>query len=296
MSANLHSPLVSVIMTAYNREKYISEAIESVLASTFEDFELIIVDDCSKDKTVEIARHYASKDNRIRVYENEVNLGDYPNRNKAASYAVGKYIKFIDADDMIYPWGLEIIIKNMESSPNADYCLDSIEQDLERIYPIQLSPKEAYEREYFIAPIFNKAPTSATIRRDIFNLVGGFSGKQHVGDFELWHKLSLSQNVLLLPHGIIWSREHDEQESKANRTDSFVPFKYMIIANSFLKDKLNPLSLQQKVHVSSRLNRAIARSILRSFLIERDLNKMYEKIKLSEFSMLQVVLYSIKKA
>ena len=59
-------PLVSVLMTAYNREKYIAEAIESVLASTYKNFELIIVDDCSKDKTVEIARRYAKKDQRIK--------------------------------------------------------------------------------------------------------------------------------------------------------------------------------------------------------------------------------------
>ena len=65
------SPLVSVLMTAYNREKYIAEAIESVLASTYTNFELIIVDDCSTDKTVEIAKSYEVKDNRIKVYIND---------------------------------------------------------------------------------------------------------------------------------------------------------------------------------------------------------------------------------
>ena len=78
------TPLVSVLMTAYNREKYIAEAIESVLASTFQDFELIIVDDCSRDHTVEIVRRYTS-DPRLQVHVNEKNLGDYPNRNRAAS-------------------------------------------------------------------------------------------------------------------------------------------------------------------------------------------------------------------
>ena len=85
-------PLVSVLMTSYNRENYIAEAIESVLASTYKNFELIIVDDRSKDRTVEIARSYESKDDRVKVYINEKNLGDYPNRNKAASYAKGFYI------------------------------------------------------------------------------------------------------------------------------------------------------------------------------------------------------------
>ena len=64
-------PLVSVLMTAYNREKYISEAIESVLASTYTNFELIIVDDCSTDNTLAIAKSYEKNDARIKVYLNE---------------------------------------------------------------------------------------------------------------------------------------------------------------------------------------------------------------------------------
>ena|SRR5674476_1029541 len=88
-------PAVSVLMTAYNREKYIAEAIESVLAQTFTDFELVVVDDGSKDHTVDIARRY-SKDPRVSVHINEKNLGDYPNRNRAASLARGRYLKYLD--------------------------------------------------------------------------------------------------------------------------------------------------------------------------------------------------------
>ena len=65
--------LVSILMTAYNRQQFISEAIESVLASTFQNWELIIVDDASKDNTVSIAKSYADKDQRIKVYINENN-------------------------------------------------------------------------------------------------------------------------------------------------------------------------------------------------------------------------------
>src|SRR5690348_3619706 len=80
MNETSTSPIVSVLMTAYNREKYISQAIESVLRSSLTNFELIIVDDVSKDRTVEIARNYAAKDNRVLVFVNEKNLGDYGNR------------------------------------------------------------------------------------------------------------------------------------------------------------------------------------------------------------------------
>ena len=99
----MNQPLVSILMTAYNRERYIAEAIESVLAITYRNWELIIVDDCSKDCTTEIAMRYAKKDDRIKVYINEKNLGDYPNRNKAISYASGEYIMFCDSDDKLLP-------------------------------------------------------------------------------------------------------------------------------------------------------------------------------------------------
>src|SRR5271156_3108445 len=104
-------------MTAYNREKYIAQAIDSILESTYKNFELIIVDDCSKDKTVEIAKGYAQKDSRVKVFINEKNLGDYPNRNKAASYANGKYLKYVDSDDVVYPTGLEVFVNSMEQFP-----------------------------------------------------------------------------------------------------------------------------------------------------------------------------------
>ena len=81
----MNYPLVSVLITSYNREKYIGDAIQSVLDSTYKNFELIIVDDMSTDNSVGIAKSFEKKDNRIKVYINEANLGDYPNRNKAAS-------------------------------------------------------------------------------------------------------------------------------------------------------------------------------------------------------------------
>src|SRR5688572_29970543 len=97
----MSGPLVSVLMTAYNREKYIRDAIQSVLNSGYNNFELIIADDGSTDNTASIAREYAAQDTRIQFVENEQNLGDYANRNKVASMARGKYLKYVDSDDTI---------------------------------------------------------------------------------------------------------------------------------------------------------------------------------------------------
>jgi glycosyltransferase involved in cell wall biosynthesis len=228
-------------MTCYNREKYIAEAIESVLSSTYTNFELIIVDDCSKDRTVEIAKHYESNDYRIKVYINEKNIGDYPNRNKAAGYANGKYLKYLDSDDLIYPNGLQILVEIMEKFPDAGYGLCSFPQVSNKIYPFQLSPKEAYYMHYFVSSLFHRAPLSSIINREVFNIVGGFSGKQHVGDFELWHKLSAKYPVVIIQDGIVWNREHEGQQMNDNRNDPLVPLKYLVLSENIFTNNISPL-------------------------------------------------------
>lgn len=274
------NPLVSVLMTAYNREKYIAEAIESVLASTYTNFELIIVDDCSKDNTVKIAEEYAAKDERINVYVNETNLGDYPNRNRAASYAKGKYIKYVDADDLIYPWGLEILINCMERFPDAGWGLCSLEQDIDRRFPFLLSPKEIFEYHYYRSPLFHKAPLSSIIKTETFQKVNGFTGKQHVGDCELWHILAKSFSLVLMPHGIVWARKHEDQQMAANRNDPRVPFKYWVGAYYFFKSNVDlPISNEQRNFIIKdykiKMNKLILVKVLKmDFKLAYDLNRM----------------------
>ena len=91
-----NEPLVSVVMPAYNAEEYIGEAIESILAQTYKDFEFIIVDDGSKDRTKEIINEYTKKDNRIKVFVQEKNLGISAALNRGISEAKGKYIVRMD--------------------------------------------------------------------------------------------------------------------------------------------------------------------------------------------------------
>ena len=282
----MHKPIVSILMTSYNREKYIAEAIESALAQTLSDFELIIVDDCSADRTVDIARQYTT-DPRVRVYVNTNNLGDYPNRNRAAEYAQGKYIKYLDSDDLIYPRGLEILVETMERFPEAGYGLCSLEQDKYRMFPFQLSPKDAYHRHYLEQPLFHKAPLSSIIRREAFETVGGFTGKQHVGDFEMWHNLSARFPVVLMPHGIVWYREHGDQQMNDNLSNITVPFKYLVIEVELLQSKNNPLSSEEKEASLYRAYRRQARYILRAAK-EHGPRKAAELLRMSQLSIGEV--------
>lgn len=239
---NSEKPLVSVLMTTYNREKYLAQAIESVLASTYQNFELLVVDDQSKDKSLEIARDYASRDARVISVLNEKNLGDYPNRNKAASLAKGKYLKYVDADDMIYPTGLQTLVEGMERFPEAGFGLSSLPQDKFKMYPFVLSPAEAYKRHYFQQQLFHKAPLSAIILKKAFEEVGGFSGRRYLGDFEMWHVLAARFPVVLMQQGVVWYREHEEQEMQHNRTDFTVPFKYIKCSEEMLLKEDCPLN------------------------------------------------------
>lgn len=250
----INSPLVSVLMTSFNREKYIKHAIESVLQSTYKNFELIIVDDQSLDNTIEIAKSFEFQDERIKVFCNDVNLGDYPNRNKAASYAKGKYIKYLDSDDLIYPHGLEVMVKAMEAFPEAGYGLSSA-PDPKSPYPSISSPREAYLEHFFYGYAhFNRSPGSAIIRRDVFEKVGGFSGKRMIGDNEMWFKLSQEHHLVKFPRDLMWHRSHENQESQSDYSKQYEVLRKEVTEQA-LSSVHCPLSIEEKSEVRRLLNR-----------------------------------------
>ena len=113
------TPLVSVIMPAYNAEAFIDEAISSVLSQTMEDWELIVIDDCSSDGSYDIARKYS--DQRICVLQNDANCGVAKTRNVGIARAKGKYIAFLDSDDVWYPEKLRSQLEKIEKE-NAQLC------------------------------------------------------------------------------------------------------------------------------------------------------------------------------
>jgi glycosyltransferase involved in cell wall biosynthesis len=199
-------------MTAYNREQYIGFAIESVLASTFKDFEFIIVDDHSTDQTLSVIKQYAAKDNRIRYFVNEHNLGDYPNRNYAASLASGKYLKYVDSDDYIYPNGLEIMVSGMERNPQAAWGISSLQPDNTIPFPFVLDPKGSYNYHFFGPGLFHKGPLAVIIKKETFDSTGPFSTQRMISDTDLWYKLALKHPVVLFQDGVVWQRRHPNQE------------------------------------------------------------------------------------
>lgn len=119
---NATAPLVTVIMPAYNSERHIAEAIESIQAQTLISWELCVTDDCSTDETANIVKSMATKDERIRYEKQAVNQGAAAARNASLNRARGRYIAYLDADDVWYPNKLERQIEFMKQHSAAFSC------------------------------------------------------------------------------------------------------------------------------------------------------------------------------
>jgi len=189
MSVN---PKVSVLMPAYNAEKYVGEAIKSILNQTFRDFEFIIIDDCSTDKTWEIIQEHAKKDNRIIIFKNEKNLKLSLSLNKGINFCNSKYVARMDADDWSYPDRLEKQFNFMENNPEIgisggamNVCDELLNIKSTRRY--NLSDIEIRKK------IFRYSPFSHPLvifKREVFNKVGSYDTNFNPAeDYELYFRV-----------------------------------------------------------------------------------------------------------
>lgn len=265
------TPLVSVLMTAFNREKFIGPAIESVLNSTYTNFELIIVDDCSIDNTVAVARNFEKKDSRVKLYINEKNLGDYVNRNKAASYAKGKYLKYLDSDDALYSYGLEVMVRGMEQYPVAALGMAWYWATSEPL-PALVSSYDVYCDFFFRNVWMQVGPSGAIYRRDTFEQLGGFSGKPYVGDFELNLKLSARYPVVKFQSGLFFYREHDTRQTIEQGKNIKVYYLTHRVMVDALMDKHCPLNKAEIANAFKTINKLQARRTVYVWLVKRKFN------------------------
>ena len=255
--------VVSVLMTVYNREEYLAEAIQSVLNSTFTDFELIIVDDRSKDRSVEIAAGFRDRDPRIQLHVNPRNLGDYGNRMQAASLARGTYLKYVDSDDVIYPHGIKVMVRNMERHPEAALAIAHSLPEEDRPYPVLLTPEESYRRHFLQRGCFGCGPGGAIIRRDVFESRGGFRPEWGVlADLEFWQRVAAVYPILLQQPALTWWRKHEGQEYRiGNAAKVYLERGYELAMRSLL-DSECPLSAVDRELALWRLKKQHARRIL----------------------------------
>ena len=206
------NPAVSVLVTVHNRERWLGACLDSILASTWQDFEVIVVDDQSGDGSLALAESFAARDARVRVFRNERNLGDYPNRRRAAELATGRFLKYVDSDDLIYRHSLAIMVEAMEAHPEAALGLAHSEPEADQPYPWCLTPADAWRRQFLGRGCLSCGPTGAIIGRERFFDVGGFRDWGVLNDTDLWQRMAARWPVVLLPPGLVWWRRHEGQE------------------------------------------------------------------------------------
>lgn len=207
------SPLVSVIIPVYNYDRYLAEAIESVLSQTYRHVEVIVVDDDSTDRSSEVARSFADRGVR---YCRQDHAGIGPARNKGVELAHGDYIAFLDADDR---WPLEKLERQLNAFENDP----ALEMVFGQAVQLQNGPEwEAGVNDGKI-PAAGMVPGMVAgtmlIKRDAFARVGEFPGGLKLGEFIDWYSRAVELQVrsLVLPDLFLWRRIHDSNQGVRER-------------------------------------------------------------------------------
>ena len=220
----MEEPVVSVIMPAYNGETYIAEAIESIQKQTYPNWELIIIEDCSTDRTLSVIEGYL-QDQRIKLFRNEYNLGIAASRNKAMELAGGKYIATQDDDDISLPDRLEAEVVFLNEHPEIDatagywIAVNETGEKVQNIHNAFKNPKYVKACLLFQDCIGNG---SAMFRKD-FVLANNLYYRDHMlgmEDYGFWIDFSKHGDISAVDRIVYKQRQHLKQETeKRTSTD-----------------------------------------------------------------------------
>jgi len=225
MSAQAAVPTVGIGMPVYNGERYLAQAIESILAQSFADLELVICDNASTDETGKICASFAEKDRRVRYVRNASNLGAHPNCNLAFGLARGRYFKWAAHDDVLRPEFLGACIEALERDPGAVVCQSDIDYIDET--GVSLGIHQGH-----IPMSDSTCPTprfAALILRphDCYDMMGVFRRDAlersillpsfHGADRALLAQLALTGRFIRVPGPLLQVRDHGARYSRAQK-------------------------------------------------------------------------------
>lgn len=186
------TPLVSVLLPCYNVEKYVAETIDSMLNQTYANFEIIAINDCSTDSTLSILYEFQKKDERIKVFENDINLRLIKTLNKGIELCKGKYIARMDADDIALPERLEKEVEFLEQ--NTDYDIVSTQfatfKTGSKHTSLHINPTKYEELQAYLLFKSGICHPASMIRKTLFSDLNlSFEERYlHVEDYALWSK------------------------------------------------------------------------------------------------------------
>lgn len=253
------TPLVSVLITAYNRAAYIAEAITSVLNSTYQNIELIIVDDCSTDATYSIAQQFKEKDNRIKLYKNEPNLGQFNNRNKAISLASGVYIKFLDSDDTLHSMCITTMVAAMQSNKNAGIAVPKGNLSVAS----SLSPHDSVLLHYTYGNHLCFGPTATMFTKVALDTIEYFEPSYGIlADTVLNIKIASHFDTVFVPNGLFFWRQHADQVTTEQQDNLRMIKERFQILNAVLSYNHLPLSSSEITSIKNNFNKIHFRHFL----------------------------------
>ncbi|HEY9759905.1 MAG TPA: glycosyltransferase [Oculatellaceae cyanobacterium] len=218
-------PAVSICLPVYNGESYLKDAIDSALAQSFDDFELLIGDDCSTDRSNEIAQEYAKKDARIIYWRNEQNKGLFGNYNECMFRASGEYIKPYAQDDMFEPNMLQDMVAKFKEHPEVTLiaCARKIVDPNNNLIKVQSEfPEErVMDGEDIVrdglTTLANGIGEPSTVMFPRKFIGEGFdTSLYHLGDIEYWFRLALHGKFLYMAEVLCSFRRHSASTTNRN--------------------------------------------------------------------------------
>lgn len=244
----MNQPLVSVIMSVYNAEAFLSEAIDSILGQTYPNFEFIIINDGSTDKSKDIINHYAHLDKRIKVIERP-NKGLVASLNEALAIARGKYVARQDADDISLPERFDRQISFLEANTSIGLVGSNIAVIDDQGKPV---PKHIVNIDFFTSPddlklaevFFNQFGHGSVMgKADLLQNLAYDPAYIHAEDYDLWARLSHHAHLANLKEPLYKWRFHNEgitsshSQAMQNQTENIVTreFQYYLSHKSEYK-------------------------------------------------------------
>ena len=235
---SLNNPQISVIMSVFNGGKWLHKSILSIQNQTYKDFEFIIINDGSKDESLEIIQSYAISDPRIIIH-NKSNTGLADSLNKGIEISRGKWIARIDSDDISMPRRLELQYKYVCSNPNTAFLGSGM---------VRINEKDEYIKKYTYPKTHKnllkslmsvtKFPphSSAFYSQKKAKALGGYRINIKRGqDWDLWLRLSLKGELACLPDCIVGIRSHDGQISHDNEGKDQIIFSRIAITDYWIQ-------------------------------------------------------------
>lgn len=244
------SPLVSVIIAAYNAETFISETLDSIQAQTYPHFEVIVVDDGSSDRTAKIVRSYSEKDARFQLIQQE-NSGVAASRNLAIQHSSGKYIAPIDADDIWYPKRLEKHVRCLEAADDSfglvySWSMYLTESGSIRAYsPFgQLGAVEGNVLAILVFYNFLDNASTAMFRRTCIDAVGNYNTElKTCEDWDLYLRIAERYQFAIVPEYLIGYRQYSGSMSTKCATMSH--FYELIMSRIYQRHPELPTSIRR---------------------------------------------------